>query len=85
MEFSTKVIEKMAEILSEELLGYSEALSESGGVMAIEEEMRDVLRQVGAKGLGQVLSQQDQAKERKHALSCPCGKQAEYNANEKRW
>jgi hypothetical protein len=78
MKFSTKVIEKMAEIMSEEMVGYSEELGESGGVMAIEEEMRAVLQQVGAKGLGQVLSKQDERKERKRELGCQCGKQAEY-------
>lgn len=78
MKFSTKVIEKMAEILSEEMVEYSEALGESGGVMAIEEEMRSVLQQVGAQGLGQVLSKQDERKERKRALECKCGQQAVY-------
>lgn len=78
MKFSTKVIDKMAEILSEELVRYSEELGESGGVMAIEEEMRAVLQQVGAKGLGQVLNKQDERKERKRELHCQCGQQAEY-------
>jgi predicted SprT family Zn-dependent metalloprotease len=78
MKFSTKVIEKMAELVSEEMGQYSEELAEEGGVMAIEEEMREVLRQVGAKGLGKVLSQQEERKERKHALACKCGQQAEY-------
>ena len=78
MEFSAKVMEKQAELLSEEMVGYSTELGESGGVMAIEEEMRHVLQEVGAKGLGQVLSRQDERKERKRALGCQCGKQAEY-------
>lgn len=78
MKCSTKVIEKMAEILSEELSRYSEELGESGGVMAIEEEMREVLRAVGAKGLGQVLSQQDRGKERPRYWRCSCGGQAKY-------
>lgn len=78
MKFSTKVIEKMAELLSEEMLLYREGMGESGGVMAIEEEMREVLRQVGARGLGQVLSKQDEGQERKRTLVCPCGQQAEY-------
>jgi predicted SprT family Zn-dependent metalloprotease len=83
VKFSTKVIEKMAEILSEELSGYSEELGESGGVMAIEEEMRQVLREVGARGLGQVLSKQDERKERKRKLVCECGKQAVYQRRRK--
>ncbi len=78
MKFSTKVIGKMAEIVSEEMLGYAEELGESGGVMAIEEEMREVLREVGAKGLGRILSEQDQQKEHQGELPCPCGQQAEY-------
>jgi hypothetical protein len=78
MKFSTKVIEKMAAIVSEEMLGYAGELGESGGVMAIEEEMRAVLRQVGAKGLGQVLSKQDEAKKRKRVEECACGQAAEY-------
>jgi len=78
MKFSTKAIEKMAEILSEEIGQYSEELGEQGGVMAIEEEMREVLRQVGAKGMGHVLSQQDEHKERKRTLRCTCGQQTEY-------
>jgi hypothetical protein len=78
MKFSTNAIETMAAILSEELLGYAAELAESGGVMAIEEEMRQALQQVGAKGLGQVLSQQDKRKERKREMGCQCGQQAEY-------
>jgi hypothetical protein len=78
MEFSTKLIEKMSQILSEEMLGYVDELAERGGVMAIEEEMRSVLRKVGAKSIGQVLSQQDQRQERKRTIGCVCGKQAEY-------
>jgi len=78
MKFSTKMIEKMAAMMSEELLGYAEELAASGGVMAIEEEMRQVLQQVGAKGLGQVLSRQDERKERKRELACKCGQQAKY-------
>ncbi len=83
MKFSIKMIDQMAEILSAEMSGYTEALAAQGGVMAIEEEMREVLRQVGAKGLGQVLSQHDQAKEREHALGCQCGKQAAYQRKRK--
>jgi len=78
MKFSTKVIEKLSQIVSEEMLSYVDELAESGGVMAIEEEMRSVLRQVGAKSIGQVLSQQDQRQERKRTIGCVCGKQAEY-------
>jgi len=78
MKFSTKVIEKMAEIMSEEMVGYSDELAENGGVMAIEEEMRQVLQEVGAKGLGQVLSKQDEQKERQRELACECGEQAAY-------
>lgn len=78
MKFSTNVIEKMAEILSDEMSQYSAELGKEGGVMAIEEEMRAILRQVGAKGLGQVLSRQDQQRERKGKLACECGQQTEY-------
>lgn len=83
MKFSTKVIERMAEIVSEEMLGYAEELGESGGVMGIEEEMRAVLRQVGAKGLEQVLSKQDATKARNRVLKCQCGQSAEYQRKRK--
>jgi hypothetical protein len=78
MEFSTKVIEKMSEMLAEELQNYSDALAAEGGVMAIEEEMRTILQAVGAKGLGKVLSQQDERKQRKRQIGCRCGQQADY-------
>jgi hypothetical protein len=72
------MIEKMAEILSAEMEGYAEELAAEQGVMAIEEEMRAVLRAVGAKGLGRVLSEQDERKARKAVIPCPCGKHARY-------
>jgi len=78
MEFSTKVMEKMSAMLAEELQPYSEELAAEGGVMGIEEEMRSLLQQVGAKGLGKVLSGQDVRKQRKRQIACPCGKQADY-------
>ena len=84
MEFSTKVIEKMAELLTEELDRYSEELGESGGVMGIEEEMRAVLQQVGAKGLGQVLSKQDERKERKRELRASVANRRNTSGNAKR-
>ncbi|MBE0696241.1 MAG: hypothetical protein IH586_04900, partial [Anaerolineaceae bacterium] len=68
MEFSTKVMEKMSELLAEELHGYSAELAAEGGVMGIEEEMRSILQQVGAKGLGKVLSGQDVRQQRKRQI-----------------
>lgn len=78
MEFSTKVIEKMSEMLAEELQTYSEEMAREGGVMAIEEEMRSILQAVGAQGLGKVLSKQEEGKPRQRQIACPCGKTASY-------
>ena len=39
MKFRTKVIEKMSEMLAEEMQNYREELAKEGGVMIIEKEM----------------------------------------------
>lgn len=78
MEFSTKVMEKMSELLAEELQSYSEEVAAEGGVMGIEEEMRSILQQVGAQGLGKVLSKRDAGKPRNAQIACPCGQKADY-------
>jgi hypothetical protein len=74
MECSTKAIEAMAEIMVQEM---EQVGLESGDMRAIESGMREILRAVGAKALGQYLEQQDEAKQAE-AVVCACGQAMEY-------
>jgi hypothetical protein len=55
MECSTKAVEAMAEVMVKEM---NQAGIEKGDIRTIETRMREVLRAVGAKVLGQYLEQQ---------------------------
>lgn len=74
MECSTKAIEAMAEIMVQEMQQVG-----LGGedIRAIETGMRELLRTVGAKALGQYLEQEDEA-ERGETVVCQCGKEMEH-------
>lgn len=74
MKCSTEVIQKMAEML---VAGLEQVGVEGAGIRAIETGMREILREVGAKALGQYLEQQDEEL-REEAVGCECGKEMEY-------
>lgn len=56
MEFSTKVIEKMAEIMAEEM---GNQIPDPQDIREVETGMRELLRKVGAEGLQRYLEQMD--------------------------
>ena len=70
MEFNTEVVEKMAEIMVQEMeaLGVVE-----GGIREIETGMRELLRAVGAEALGQALAHRDQKRNTEATRPCACG------------
>lgn len=73
MEFSTKAVEKMSEILAEEM---GRLMPNPQGMREIETGMRDLLRQAGAKGLTKYLEQADAAEPLEKEKDCGCqGKQ----------
>lgn len=74
MECSTKAIEAMVEIMVQEM---QEVGLGGADIRAIETGMRELLRSVGAKALGQYLEEQDEA-ERGEEVVCECGKEMEY-------
>ena len=76
MEFSTKVIEKMAEIAAEEM---QSQFSNPQDIREIETGMRELLQKVGAEGLKRYLEQMDevvQAQEKER--DCACGGKQRY-------
>ena len=73
MEFSTKVVEKMAEIMAEEMGNLMPAPQD---IREIETGMRDMLRQVGAEGLKRYLERADETERMEEEKDCECqGKQ----------
>ena len=73
MEFSTKVVEKMAEIMVEEMGNLMPAPQD---IREVETGMRDLLRQVGAEGLKRYLERADEAEPLEKEKECECqGKQ----------
>lgn len=74
MEFSTKVVEKMAEIMAEET---GNLMPSPQDIREIEAGMRELLRQVGAAGLKRYLERADEAEPLAKEKDCECqGKQA---------
>jgi hypothetical protein len=74
MEFSIKVIEVMAEIMVKEM---SRVGLGGEDIRTVETGMREILRAVGAKVLGQYLEQQDE-EDQEEAVACQCGKEMNY-------
>jgi len=73
MEFSTKVVEKMAEMMAEEM---GNLMPGPQDIREIETGMRDLLRQVGAEGLKRYLESADEAEPLAKEKDCKCqGKQ----------
>lgn len=69
MEFSTKVVEKMAEIMAEEM---GNLLPEAQDLREVETGMRELLREVGAEGLKRYLEHADEATLREKEMDCEC-------------
>jgi len=73
MEFSTKVVEKMAEIIAGEM---GNLMPEPQDIREVECGMREILRQVGAEGLKRYLEGMDEAEPMEREKECEChGKQ----------
>lgn len=71
MEFSTEMLEKMAELLADEM---GQVIEPGDTIMAVEDGMRAALRQVGNRALGKYLSGQEA--EAVAGVACVCGGQA---------
>lgn len=76
MEFSTKVIERMAAILAEEMEGVE---SGDNGIMGLETQLREVLKEVGGKALSGYLSRANPSGE-SDTLACTCGGIAKFHS-----
>jgi hypothetical protein len=76
MEFSTKIIETMAAILAEEI---ERVETVDNGVMGLETQLREVLKEVGGKALSRYLSRANPAGE-SVTLACPCGERAKFHS-----
>jgi hypothetical protein len=74
MEFSTKAVAAMAEIMVAEM---KQVGMGGGDIRTIETGMRELLRSVGAKALGQYLEQQEE-EHQGAALECQCGQEMAY-------
>lgn len=73
MEFSTKVIEKMAAIVAEEI---GQLVPEPKDIREVEVGMRELLQKVGAEALGRYLEHMDEAEPLEKEKECECqGKQ----------
>lgn len=69
MEFSTKVIEKMAEIMAEEM---GSQLPSPQDIREVETSMRELLQKVGAEGLKRYLERTDEDKSQAKEMDCEC-------------
>ena len=74
MKFSTEAVEKMAEIMVQEMNKIS---AEGEGIREVETRLREFLREVGAQALGKYLEQQDEQL-RGQEVICACGEVMHY-------
>lgn len=74
MKFSTEAVEKMAEIMVEEM---NKIGVEGQGMRAVETTMREFVREVGVQALGKYLEQQDEQL-REQEMVCACGEAMSY-------
>ncbi|HKJ38096.1 MAG TPA: hypothetical protein VJ972_04930, partial [Anaerolineales bacterium] len=74
MECSTKAVEAMAEIMVAEM---GQVGMEGRDIRTIETGMREILREVGAKALGQYLEQQAEECQ-EEVVNCQCGREMDY-------
>lgn len=73
MEFSTKVVEKMTEIMAEEM---GVLLPDPEDIREVETVMRELLQKVGAESLKRYLEQVDEGERQEKEKDCEChGKQ----------
>jgi len=73
MEFSTKVVEKMAAIMAEEM---GQLLPAPKNIREVETGMREMLKKVGSEALSRYLVQADEAEVQEKEKRCTClGKQ----------
>ena len=75
MEFSTKVVEKMAEIMVNEM---EAAGQKPGDIRELEMGMRASIRSVGADALRRYLERMDQAEPLEKTRPCECGGHQEH-------
>jgi hypothetical protein len=69
MEFSTKVVEKMAEIMAEEM---GRMQPNPQDIREVEIGMRKLLQKVGAEGMKRYLEHADQAEPQEKEITCEC-------------
>lgn len=74
MKFSTEAIEKMAEIMVQEMAQLEMA---GRGIGEVETTMRELLREVGVQALGTYLEQKDEEIQEQETV-CECGGQMHY-------
>jgi len=74
MKFSTEAVEKMAEIMVQEM---NKIGAEGEGIREVETTMRAFLREVGVQALGKYLEQQDEQM-REREVVCECGEALTY-------
>lgn len=74
MKFSTAAVEKMAEIMVQEINKIS---AEGQGIREVETSMREFLREVGGQALGKYLEQQDEQLLEQEVI-CACGEAMTY-------
>ena len=75
MEFSTKVVEKMAEIMAEEMV---KLMPEPENIREIETGMREFLRQVGAEAMKRYLERADEVEPLEKSKPCECEGEQRY-------
>jgi hypothetical protein len=69
MKFSTKVVEKMAEIMADEM---GRMLPNPQDIREVETGMRELLQKVGAEGLKRYLEHADEAEPQEKEIDCEC-------------
>jgi hypothetical protein len=74
MKFSTEAVEKMAEIMVQEM---NRIGAEGQGIREVETRMRELVREVGVQALGKYLEQQDEQL-RVREVVCACGEAMTY-------
>lgn len=74
MKFSTEAMEKMAEIMVQEM---NQIGAEGQGIREVETRLREFLREVGVQALGKYLEQQDEQLREQEVL-CACGEAMSY-------
>jgi hypothetical protein len=74
MKFSTEAVEKMAEIMVQEM---KEIGAEGQGIREVETTMRALVREVGVQALGKYLDEQDE-QVREREVICACGEAMSY-------